>query len=332
MTTTQATPPVLHGPTVLAGRTPADVIGATDTGARLAAARSAGAHAYVSELPEGYHTPVGAGGVQLTASQRLRLDIAGLLAADPPSIVLDQPTAGLDRASEAAVLPGLVSLCRGRKVDVVDASATVRAAAAATAATAGANGITLDWRPGPPPPPPDPALPALPLLLDPAAMAGMLGENLCSALAPDVRVHSVRYKPGDNVVVQYDVLTPSGWVGAVVYARSRGRLKKKSETSANRKLARRAADRAPAPWPIGYLPDVEALLQWMPLDVRLPVLADDAERLSRRLAKKHIHADVSTPVLLRYWPRRRAVLRFGPYVLKQYRDRGDFVQSLRALR
>jgi hypothetical protein len=83
---------------------------------------------------------------------------------------------------------------------------------------------------------------------------------------------------------------------------------------------------------VGYLPEVSALVQWLPLDVRLPVLGDEAERLSHRLAKKGILVDPAEPELLRYWPRRRAVLRFGSHILKLYRDQRDFEEALHALR
>jgi hypothetical protein len=84
---------------------------------------------------------------------------------------------------------------------------------------------------------------------------------------------------------------------------------------------------------VGHLGEVSALVQWMPLDLRLPVLGDDAARLTRRLARKEITTDgEAEPELLRYWPRRRAVLRFGDLVLKLYRDQKDFDQALHALR
>ena len=72
-----------------------------------------------NELPEAYHTPVGPGGIVLTDSQRLRLAVARLLAEDPPAVVFEDPTAGLDAAGEAACLPGLAALARGRDVRVV---------------------------------------------------------------------------------------------------------------------------------------------------------------------------------------------------------------------
>jgi len=307
--------------------TPAETIGASSAEAARAAARAAGAHAFIAELPEGYHTPIGAGGIVLTPAQRLQLGVARLMVQDPLALVIDNPTAVLDPVDEAAVLPGLEALLRGREIAVTAASPGLRAA---IARSRGAPGRA----PGPAPrPPADVRLPALTRLLDPSEMMPLLSTMIDGA-CHDLRVHSVRYKPGDNVVVQYDVLTPAGWSTAVAYARAGAGLERKRRRLPNRKLARRAAGRALAREPFGFLPEVGALVQWLPLDLRLTILCDSADRLTGRLAKKGIVADETSdhPELLRYWPRRRAVLRFGPYVLKVYRDPSDFDHARRGLR
>lgn len=314
---------VLTGRPDLPAQTPAEIIGARDHASRLAAARAAGAHAFVNELPEGYHTPVGDGGIALTDSQRLRLAVARLLAEDPSAVVLEDPTSGLDPAGEAACLPGLAALVNGREVQVEGASDPVRAL------------LEPDASPhtGPPPAPPeDRALPSLPHLLDPVAMAPLLGGLLVEEQVPEVRVESVRYKPGDNVVVQYAVHTGSGWHTAVAFARAGARLHRKRKQADNRKRARRAVDRTPARKALSYLDEVTALVQWLPLDIRLKLLADRPARIAERLSKKGIPAEPTEPELLRYWPRRRAVVRYGPHVLKIYRDRVDFEDARRALR
>ena len=317
---------VLSAASGLRAGTPAETIGAQNHRVTLAAAQAAGAHAFVAELPEGYDTPVGDGGIILAASQRLRLAVARLLAADPPAIVLEDPTAGLDTLGEAAALPGLEALLRGREITVVGASPAVRAAL--VRATGGARPARRHASRLPK----DPCLPSLTRLLDAHEMAPLLGAMLVGGES-DVRVHSVRYKPGDNVVVQYGVLTPSGWGTAVAYSRAGSGLKRKRKSAPNRKLVRRAADRTPALEPFAYFPEVSALVQWLPLDVRLPILCDSAERLAGRLAKKGIVAtDLDEIELLRYWPRRRAVLRFGAHILKVYRDGSDFDEARRALR
>jgi hypothetical protein len=145
-------------------------------------------------------------------------------------------------------------------------------------------------------------------------------------------VHSTRYKPGKNLLVEYGVRTEDGWSTAVAFTNDRTSLERKSSKQARTGVARRVGQRHPDRTPVGYLPEVSALVQWMPLDLRLPLLGDEAERLTRRLAKKEILVDPVEPELLRYWPRRRAVLRVGSHVLKLYRDQRDFEEALHALR
>jgi len=328
---------VLSAPRVTDPGTVAARIGATGRRAR-AAATAAGAHNLIAELPEGYDTPLGDGGFALTPAQELRLTVARLLAADPAAVVLDDPTRDLDPAGEAAVLPGLEVLLRDREVCVVSASAAVRAAVARTsrpgpARLTGPGVPAAVTAPAVVHLPDDPGLARLPQLLDPGRMAPLLGRAVSADENPDVRVQSVRYKPGDNVVVQYAVGTRQEWSTAVTYARSAGHLARKPHRRRNRAAARRAAHRSPAREPFAYLPEVSALVQWLPLDVRLPLLSLGSKQLNRRLAEAGLGpVEDARPRLLRYWPRRRAVVRFGPYVLKTYRDPRDYAEAAQGLR
>lgn len=67
------------------------------------AARAAGCHEFIMQLPEAYQTRVGERGVLLSGGQRQRISIARAFIRDAPVIVLDEATASLDARAEAEI-------------------------------------------------------------------------------------------------------------------------------------------------------------------------------------------------------------------------------------
>lgn len=80
----------------------------------IEAAKKAGAHDFISAMPNGYDTYIGERGVKLSGGQKQRISIARVFLKDPPVLLLDEATSALDNESEKLVQESLERLSQGR--------------------------------------------------------------------------------------------------------------------------------------------------------------------------------------------------------------------------
>ncbi|HMF57669.1 MAG TPA: ABC transporter ATP-binding protein [Pyrinomonadaceae bacterium] len=93
------------------------------------AAEMANAHEFIEKMPEGYDTMIGERGVTLSGGQRQRIAIARAIIRNAPVLILDEPSSGLDAASEELVFDALTRLMEGKtSIVIAHRLATIRRA------------------------------------------------------------------------------------------------------------------------------------------------------------------------------------------------------------
>ncbi|MGH2787841.1 MAG: ABC transporter transmembrane domain-containing protein [Actinomycetota bacterium] len=324
------------------------------------AARDAHAHYFIAELPAGYETELGPRGVGLSGGQRQRLGIARVLLRDPSILVLDEPTTGLDSTSEKQVIEGLYELMRGRTTIVISHSiALARMADRVLVLEDGQvvedgppedllrNGgfferlaRTQERPPGrarPTPVPRDPALPELGRLLNTeqmrTALQRSLKPDLRDARMENLRIARVRYQPRDKVTVHYRTTISGQDHHAVATVIANQDLAAKVHRPRYAELSATVDARSPAALPVVHDDELNAIVTWLPFDVKLPGVAAPAPELTQRLSRAgtFVSKGAPGPTILGYKPESRAVMRWGGHILKAYGKDRQFAAALTGL-
>ena len=85
----------------------------------IEAAKKACCHDFIMELPEGYDTVIGDGGVSLSGGERQRISIARAIMKDAPIIILDEATANVDPENEEKLIEAVDALTREKTIIMI---------------------------------------------------------------------------------------------------------------------------------------------------------------------------------------------------------------------
>jgi Ser/Thr protein kinase RdoA (MazF antagonist) len=183
--------------------------------------------------------------------------------------------------------------------------------------------------------PDDKALPQIERLLDADAVAPVLEHMLGDDTGiSSVRVAYVRYRPGKRLLVVYELESGGTTASVVAQANSGGRdLEERATRPASVALAARVAGRSLARTPLAYDTGLEALIQWPPLDLGLPALAETPERMRRALVDAGLELERADdlPRLVKHRHAQRAVLRLDRQIAKVYRNDAALAEAVAAL-
>jgi ATP-binding cassette, subfamily B, bacterial len=257
------------------------------------------------------------------------------------TVMISHALALAQRAEQAIVLDGGGVVQTGAPRDLLDEEGAFRRLAAEQGLVVDGGGSLMDLVQGlgqllegrrrpRPPGISDPELPQARVMLDPDAVAPVLARSFDGRAPLDVRVRYLRYKPGTNLVVHYNVAANGerqDAIGMIVSGRALARRAVKPENVA---LARRVDTRVAAATPLAYHEDVGCLVQWYPLDLSLPALAIPPAELRLLLDAAGLPVEPSDeePGRLAYKPRRRVVLRLDGHVVKIYAREREFERAL----